>query len=340
MKSMGKPANTAQTCRILTDAYGRRIDYARISVTSRCNLRCVYCMREEHQRHHSPAGELTTEEIFRCIEALAVSGFRKVRFTGGEPLIRRDIVDLVRYAKAVDGIETVSLTTNGILLDRYFEGLIDAGLNGINLSLDTFEADRYRMITRRNLLHKVSENLDRLLRSAGSLKVKINVLLLREINSSEIGRFTELTRHYPVTVRFMELMPFDDNQIWRTGKFMGAEKILEALTAIYPELEAKEGKTTEHFSFSLPGYEGSVAIIPAYTRNFCSTCNRLRITSDGKIISCLYSGDGVDLLPALRGGAEREVLTSLLQKAVSKKPEDGREAGRGARGTSMSEIGG
>lgn len=325
---------------VLVDRYNRQVDYARISVTSRCNLRCVYCMREGHRRPDVPVEELHYREICRIVEVLGGSGVRKVRFTGGEPLLRDDIVDLVRYAKSVDGIETVVLTTNGVLLDRFLDMLVEAGLDGINFSLDTFDADRYAAITRRNLLPGVLANLESLLRYADVLKVKINVLLLRGINSSELADFGELARKQLVTVRLMELMPFDDHQIWRTGKFMGADKIFEKLGNIYPVLKSMQGRATEHFSFSLPGYRGNVAIIPAFTRNFCSQCNRLRITSSGRIMSCLYSRNGIDLLKALRERTDTGQLRLLFQQAIDMKPKDGREAGEAVPRTSMSEIGG
>lgn len=332
--------NAGENTSRLVDRYSRQVDYVRISVTSRCNLRCVYCMREEHGLKTVLAEELRYQEICGILDFLAASGVRKVRFTGGEPLLRDDIVDLVRYAKAVDGIETVVLTTNGVLLDRRLDKLVEAGLDGINFSLDTFDLNRYKAITRRNLLPEVRANLDSLLRYADVLKVKMNVLLLRGINNKELGVFAELTRQWPVTVRFMELMPFDDHQIWRTGKFMGADKIFEALGGLYPAMRTMQGNATEHFSLSLPGYRGSIAIVPAFTRNFCSQCNRLRITSAGRIISCLYSRDGVDLLGVLRNGSGNEELGNLFRRALAMKPKDGRSAGGGAARTSMSEIGG
>lgn len=324
----------------LVDRYNRNVDYVRISVTSRCNMRCVYCMREDHGKETVPAEELRFQEICRIVGFLAASGVSKIRFTGGEPLLREDIVDLVRYAKTVEGIEKVVLTTNGALLDRYLDKLVDADLDGINISLDTFDRERYRDITRRDLLSKVQANFESLLGYADTLKVKVNVLLLRGINSTELGNFAELTRQCSVTVRFMELMPFDDYQIWRTGKFMGADKIFETLCELYPSLKTMQGHATEHFSLSLPGFRGSIAIIPAFTRNFCSQCNRLRITSAGKIMSCLYSRGGVDLVGALRNEASQEELRDLFHRALAMKPKNGRAIDGGASRTSMSEIGG
>ncbi len=321
----------------LTDRYGRSVDYVRIAVTSRCNLRCVYCLREEHGS--SSEEGLRFDEITRVIRVLADCGVRKVRFTGGEPLLRPDIVRLVREAKAVTGVGTVTLTTNGVLLDRHLDELVQAGLDGINLSFDTFDRERYRQMTRRDLFPRVRANLERVVGEKG-LKVKINVLVLRGINSDELQRFVELSRDAPVTVRFMELMPFDDHQIWRTGKFMGAGKILESLKAIYPEMEESRGRSTEYFSFSLPGYAGGISIIPAFTRNFCSECSRLRITSTGRVMNCLYAREGADLLAVLRSEAGSGGLEEFFRRTVARKPRDGREAGGSAPRTSMSEIGG
>ncbi|ASQ91395.1 GTP 3',8-cyclase MoaA [Prosthecochloris sp. GSB1] len=325
--------------RELADRFGRSVDYVRVAVTSRCNLRCVYCLREEHPQPGGRGEELRFGEIVRILDVLAGLGVRKVRFTGGEPLLRSDIVDLVGAAKGMTGVETVSLTTNGVLLDRYLDELLAAGLDGVNVSLDTFDRERYRRITRRDLFPRVEANLSRLLEING-LNVKINALVLRGINTDELRRFVELTRHCAVTVRFMELMPFDDHQIWRTGKFMGADKILESLKALYPEIEQLRGSSTEFFSFSPPGYAGRISIIPAFTRNFCSTCTRLRITSSGRALNCLYSRNGTDLIAVLRNGAENREIEELLRKTIDVKPRDGREAGGESPRTSMSEIGG
>ncbi|NEX11226.1 MAG: GTP 3',8-cyclase MoaA [Prosthecochloris sp.] len=336
---MSQPHNAVSSpLKPLSDRYRRTVDYVRLAVTSQCNLRCMYCMREEHTVYNPEGEALSGDEIVSMLAVLARMGVSKVRYTGGEPLLRQDIVRLVRDAKALEGIETVSLTTNGLLLDRYLDDLVAAGIDAINFSFDTFDPERYREITRRNLFDKVHSNLLRLL-ECDALLVKINVLLLRKVNIDEITTFVELTRDRPVTVRFMELMPFDDHQIWRTGKFMGADKILETLHACYPDLQPMQGDATEYFSFSLPGYKGKVSVIPAFTRNFCSKCTRLRITSAGKAINCLYSREGTDLLDALRSGGQ-DSLEQLLRKSVEAKPRDGREAGGSALRTSMSEIGG
>jgi GTP 3',8-cyclase len=323
----------------LVDTFHRTVDYVRIAVTSRCNLRCTYCMREEHEERVDTESLLKTQEIHTIIEVLAGLGLAKVRFTGGEPLLRKDIVELVSKAKKHSSVKTVSLTTNGLLLDRFLPPLIDAGIDAINFSIDTLDRERYLAITRRDDFCRVRDNLDRLV-EAENITVKLNVVLMRDINSDEIRQFVDLTRDHAITVRFMELQPFDDNQIWRTGRFLGADKIQEILKNMYPALVTIIGHATQYFSYTLPEHKGSIAIIPAFTRNFCSQCNKVRITSNGKIISCLYEKEGLDLLPLLRGNADRQALADLFRKAVSQKPEDGRHAARDSIRTSMSEIGG
>jgi cyclic pyranopterin phosphate synthase len=296
-------------------------------------------MREEHEYHTIADPELSSREVGKIIVALASIGIKKIRFTGGEPLLRKDISVLVRQAKSIAGIKTVSLTTNGILLDRHLDELIDAGLDAINLSLDTLDRERYLAITRRNEFDRVMSNLETLLAKA-TFPVKLNVVMMRGVNGDEIKDFIELTRTHSLTVRFMELQPFDDNQIWKTGKFMGIDKITEQLRSLNPGVQKKQGKSTEYFSFSLPGHQGSIAVIPAYTRNFCSSCNRIRITSHGKIISCLYDKEGLDLMPLLRNNADNNMLTELFRHAAAHKPADGKSAAEGQTRTSMSEIGG
>ncbi|TCD48693.1 GTP 3',8-cyclase MoaA [Chlorobium sp. N1] len=329
----------------LEDRYRRKISYARIAVTRSCNLRCSYCMREEHE-NGQPSEMMSYAEIGSIIEALASMGVEKVRLTGGEPLLRRDISDIVRRAKQTPGIRRVTLTTNGLLLDRHLDGLIEAGIDALNVSIDSLDALRFREITRRDEFGRVKANLDRLI-SLGTIPVKVNVVMLRSINDQELPAFIELTRDNPVTVRFMELQPFDDHQIWRTGKFLGMDKIRERLLELHPEMEELQGSGTQYYSFRLPEHRGSVAIIPAYTRNFCQSCNRIRITAGGRAMSCLYEKKGTDLFEVLRSGtgneAERQdALRALFRECIASKPEDGRkikDAGSSA-GTSMSEIGG
>jgi cyclic pyranopterin phosphate synthase len=324
---------------MLIDAHNRTVDYVRIAVTKACNLRCSYCLRENHEEPVQGTTRLDTGQIGSVVGLLAEMGIRKIRFTGGEPLLRRDIAELVRLAKSTPGIEDVKITTNGVLLDRHLDDLIKAGLDGINLSLDTLDAVKFMEIARRDEFTRVRQALDTLFETP-SLRIKINTLMLRGINNDEIPAFVELTRDHNLTVRFMELQPFDDRQIWRTGRFMGAEMIREHLYRSYPGLEPVTGLDTEHYSFRIPGYQGSVAIIPAYSRNFCSRCSRLRITADGNLISCLYHQESIDLMPFLQGDSGKEELRKRILEAVRQKPKDGLKSRNDNAVTSMSQIGG
>lgn len=323
---------------LLIDRFGRRVDYVRIALTTACNLRCTYCMKDDAGAPEKRP-QLETDSVASLITLLAGLGIKKIRFTGGEPLLHPGIADLVRRAKTTPGIDTVRITTNGVLLDRYLEALIEAGLDGVNLSLDTLDRQKFLSITRRDRFERVRKALDQLLGLSG-ITVKLNTLLLRGINSDEIPAFVELTRTHDVTVRFMELQPFDDHQIWRTGRFMGAEMIREQLFSAFPELEAVPGYSTEHYSFQLPGYCGTIAIIPAFSRNFCSNCSKLRITADGKLISCLYHNESIDLMPALKKGMDEEEMKKRILEAVSQKPQDGLKTSHSTAASSMSRIGG
>jgi len=323
---------------MLTDRFGRTIDYVRIAVTSACNLRCTYCLRDESEAPQKTQ-QLSVDDASRLMTLLGKMGVKKIRFTGGEPLLHPDIAELVSIAKTTPGIETVKITTNGVLLDRHLNALIDAGLDGVNLSLDTLDRQKFLSITRRDKFETVRKALDRLLATPG-LTVKLNTLMLRGINSDEIPAFVELTRSHAITVRFMELQPFDDRQIWRTGRFMGAEMIRERLFSAFPELEAITGHSTEHYSFRLTGHRGSIAIIPAFSRNFCASCSKLRITADARLIACLYHHESTDLAPALKTELPEEELKKRMIEAVDQKPKDGLKSSRAAAASSMSRIGG
>jgi len=323
----------------LSDRYGRTVDYARISVTSACNLRCTYCLREEESDSEKRKDELDTARIGKLIGTLGKMGIRKIRLTGGEPLLRKDLAEVVSMARNTAGITSVKLTTNGLLLEKRLPELLEAGIDGVNISLDTLDAERFRTIARRDEFSKVRRALDILLETKG-IVTKINTLLLRGVNQDEIAAFVELTRHNPVTVRFMELQPFDDHQIWRTGKFMGAEMIREHLVRAFPDLAPITGTGTEHYSFRIPGFLGSVSIIPAYSRNFCSRCSRIRITADGRLVSCLYHHESIDLLPFLGESADDAALREAIAGAVTLKPKDGLKSGNDTAASSMSQIGG
>ena len=325
---------------LIKDQYGRTFDYVRIAVNERCNLRCVYCMPEEGVDFLPQNDLLTTDEIMRLISVLTENGVKKIRFTGGEPLLHKEIVSLVGFA-ANAGVKSIHLTTNGLLLEKVAKPLLDAGLTGINISLDTLDHQKFVEITRREGVEKVIDALNLAL-SLEFRSVKINVVFMRDFNHKEIGDFVELTREKPLTVRFIELMPFDAHQIWKTGKFFGAELIEKEIRRLHPGIEPDSGTATEHSLFKVPGYAGKVGIIPAFTRSFCGECNRIRVTADGKIRNCLYSDDEFDLKGLIRNGANDVEIGKEIRHAMWMKPEDGWVAQRqGDHGReSMTQIGG
>lgn len=315
---------------LLQDRFGRVFDYLRIAVTDRCNLRCFYCTPEEGIDFTHREDLLRAEEILRVIDVASQLGVNKIRFTGGEPLVRKDIVKLVDEAVRTTGIRTVHLTTNGILLHRLAEPLRRAGLHGLNISLDTLDPERFRECTRRSGINRVLLGLRTAL-SLGFPSVKLNVVIIRGFNDDELTRFAELTRDAPITVRFIELMPFDVHQIWKTGRFLGAETMAGRFREHYPLSEVAVGSSTERTTYRISGYAGRVAFIPSYTRTLCRDCNRMRLTADGKIRNCLYSEEESSILGCLRRGGKDEEVARILREAMWSKLPDGQAAQRQAR---------
>ncbi len=310
----------------LQDRFGRTFDYVRIAVTEKCNLRCTYCMPEEGVDFQGREKILSAEETLRAISILARMGVKKVRFTGGEPLVRKDIIELVSGAASTPGIKSVHLTTNGLLFDRYAERLREAGLTGVNISLDTFDAEKFLKITRREGVEKVLEAIDLAL-DLEFPRVKVNVVMMRGFNDDELRDFTELARDKRVTVRFIEFMPFDAHQIWETGvHFTSAESLVQQIESMYPGIQPAPGTRTEHHIFQAPGHAGKIAVIPAFTRSLCGNCSRIRITADGSIRNCLYSDREYGLRDLIRSGASDDEVVELFRKAFAEKEKDGFEA--------------
>ncbi len=328
----------------ISDNFGRIFDYLRIAVTERCNLRCQYCMPEEGVDFKHGERILTLDELVRVVRVLTSVGVKKVRLTGGEPLVRKDILPLVRGLAELSGVESVHMTSNGLLFDKVAQPLLDAGLTGINFSLDTFDEEKFKKITRRAGSDKVLAAIDRAL-ELGYASVKINVVAMRGFNEDEVLDFVELTRDRRVTVRFIELMPFDADQIWKTGKFLKTQWLEEKLAERFEDLGQTQGSPTEHTVYQLPGYQGKVAMIPAYSRTLCSACTRIRLTADGQIRNCLYSADEFDLRGLLRAGASDRDIVAFFVKAMGQKLKEGWEAQErakafGGKRTSMTQIGG
>lgn len=315
----------------MKDARGRTIDYMRISVTDRCNLRCKYCMPEGVEQ--LPMEQiLTFEEICETAEAAASLGIRYIKVTGGEPLVRRGCCDLVRMLKAVPGIEKVTITTNGVLLGQYLEELTAAGIDGINISLDTMDRKRYAQLTGFDMFDKVMESIQRA--AAGRVPVKINAVSLansdaapgREALCDESWRgVMELARQYPVDVRFIEMMPVGYGKKFET---INHRQLLAAIQRAYPEMAADE---RQHgygpaVYYRIPGFLGSIGLISAIHGKFCESCNRIRLTSEGFLKPCLCYDSGVDLRPLLRDShvpdrAGRKALRDAMQKTIEGKQE-------------------
>ncbi|KAJ5378567.1 hypothetical protein N7509_011686 [Penicillium cosmopolitanum] len=289
----------------LTDTFNRQHDYLRISVTERCNLRCLYCMPEEGIELSPQPRLLTSPEILYLSSLFVSQGVTKIRLTGGEPTVRKDIVPLMQDIGKLrrDGLRELCLTTNGISLHRKLDPMVEAGLTGVNLSLDTLDPFQYQIMTRRKGFDMVMKSIDRILemnKVGAGIKLKINCVVMRGMNDREIIPFVELGREMPVEVRFIEYMPFDGNK-WNQGKMFPYQEMLAMIREKYPSLE----KVTDHKNdtsktYKVPGFQGQMGFITSMTHNFCGSCNRLRITSDGNLKVCLFGNAEVSLRDIIR----------------------------------------
>lgn len=304
---------------MLIDAFGRKIDYLRVSVTDRCNLRCVYCMPVSGIVPKPHADILSFEEIVEIVEAAASLGIERVRLTGGEPLVRKDIVSLVRSLAATPGIRDISMTTNGIFLGQYAADLKAAGMRRINISLNSLSADRYRALTRGGEMAQVEVGISAAV-EAGFDLLKINIVLLEDISDAEIARFLRLTLEDKIHIRFIEYMPV--NSFYKTSCLSGVERVLKAAERLglveRAELEGAGPAETFRFKAGL----GTFGLIRPISSKFCGSCNRLRLTSDGFLRVCLHSEKCVDLRQPLRRGATRKELQDLFRAAAGMKSKE------------------
>ena len=305
----------------------------RLSVTELCNLRCRYCMPEEGICKKDHAQMLTEDEMITAVEAAASLGIRKLRITGGEPLVKKNIVSICRRAAAVEGIQEVCLTTNGILLPRMAKDLREAGVKRLNLSLDTLDPAKYAYITRIGTLEDFWTGFHAAL-DAGFEKVKINAVLIGGFNDDEILSLAELTRQYPVDMRFIEMMPMYDSGDFREASFVPYTRVLEAL----PHAQAVPADGGVAKLYRLPGAMGNIGLISPLNAHFCGTCNRIRLTADGKIKPCLHSADEYSLK-----GLDFDGMKAELEKAIWNKPQwhgDLDAVNRSKAGRNMNQIGG
>lgn len=317
----------------MIDSYGRDIRYLRLSVTERCNLRCRYCMPEDGICKKPREAMLTEEEILTAVEAAASLGVTKLRVTGGEPLVKKNILSICEKAAAVEGIREVCITTNGTLLPQLAKPLKDAGVKRVNLSLDTLNPEKYTHITRIGTLDQALAGLDAAL-NAGFEKIKINTVLIGGFNDDEIGDLAELTRRYPVDMRFIEMMPMYDSGDFDASAFIPYTRVLERLPELTPA--AQDGGVAK--LYRLPGATGNIGLISPVSAHFCAECNRIRITADGKVKPCLHSGDEYSLK-----GRDFAGMKQVLETAIWGKPAwhgDLDAIHRSKAGRNMNQIGG
>ena len=317
----------------MIDRLGRNITYLRISVTDKCNLRCRYCMPEDGVCKKDHAQMLTEDEFITAVEAAASLGITKLRITGGEPLVKKNIVSICRRAAAVEGIKEVCLTTNGLLLPQLGKSLKEAGVKRLNLSLDTLDPEKYAYITRVGKLDAFRAGLDAAL-EAGFEKIKLNAVLIGGFNDDDIVSLAELTKQYPLDMRFIEMMPMYDSGDFDEKAFIPCTKVLDYLPDAVPaEHDGGVAKL-----YRLPGAKGNIGLISPVSAHFCGDCNRIRLTADGKLKPCLHSADEYSLK-----GLDFAGMKQVLEEAIWNKPAwhgDLDAVHRSQAGRNMNQIGG
>ncbi len=297
----------------MIDCYGRNIDYLRVSLTDRCNLRCIYCMPEQGIIKKPHEDVIRFEEVLKIIKSAVLLGIKKIRYTGGEPLILKDISSLINETSKMQQIKDIAITTNGILLYDLAEELKEAGLNRVNISLDTLKEDKFKDITRGGDLNKVLKAIEKCI-SIGLSKVKINTVLIKGINDDEIKNFIDLTREMPVEIRFIELMPIGQGEKLYKSGFMSSDDVLSEFPQLMP-LESSKSSTAS--MYKLKNSKGKIGFISPLSCKFCSNCNRIRLTSMGTIKPCLHSAKEINIKEYL----DNEVLlTSILREIIYNKP--------------------
>ncbi|MEM6766694.1 MAG: GTP 3',8-cyclase MoaA [Bacteroidota bacterium] len=328
----------------IIDNHGRPIEYVRLAVTDRCNLRCFYCMPAEGIQYLPRKELLTYEEMIRLLQIMGQMGIYKVRITGGEPFIRKDLIHFLETISEMDGISSIHITTNGVLTTPYIPRLTDIGVKSVNLSLDTLDRERFKMITRRDELPKVMKCLEALIESG--IKTKINAVIMEGKNTEDILDLAAYSLEHPVSVRFIEEMPFNGNGANYAALSWNHRKILDTIKSRYPSLEKAENDINDTAThYRIPGAKGNIGIIAAFSRTFCGSCNRIRITPQGSLKTCLYDKGVLNLRDHLREGSSDEEIAYILRAVCGKRAKNGFEAernrGKGKPVTeSMSTIGG
>jgi cyclic pyranopterin phosphate synthase len=326
----------------LVDGHGRRIEDVRVSVTDRCNFRCQYCMPAEGLPWLERGEILSFEEVERVVRLLAQMGVHDVRLTGGEPLVRRQFPSLAARLALIDGIDDLSLTTNGYLLERDADALVAAGINRVNVSIDSLQRDRFFHMTRRDALPQVLRGLDALARHPEVHPIKVNAVAMRGFTEEEALPFAEFARSTAFQVRFIEFMPLDGDRSWQPDSVLTGEELRRIIHAVHPleELPREPSATARVFRFA--DGRGQIGFINPVSEPFCDDCNRIRLTAEGKLRTCLFSIHETDLREPLRGGASDDELERVIRDAVWRKELKHRVGEEGFRPPprTMSAIGG
>lgn len=303
-----------ENLQVLKDQFGRKHDYLRISLIEKCNLRCQYCMPEEGIPLTPSKFLMSPDEIGSLAKTFVDMGVKKIRLTGGEPLLRKDFEDILANLSGL-GVD-LSITTNGILADRFLPIFQKYGLKKVNFSLDTLKEERFKEITRRSGYQKTMDNLDLFIKAG--FDVKLNIVLMKDLNEDEVVDFVDFTKDLPISARFIEFMPFDGNK-WDRSKLVSEKEILGAVGSEYGSenlLSLPDEDNLTARKFKIKGFQGDFGIISSVTNPFCGTCNRIRLTANGRIKNCLFSNQETDLLTALRAGedVEKLILESIFKK--------------------------
>ncbi|MBC7553324.1 MAG: GTP 3',8-cyclase MoaA [Taibaiella sp.] len=328
---------------MLTDNHGRHINYLRLAVTDRCNLRCFYCMPEKGNVWLERKDLLSFEEMLRLCRLAVTMGIEKIRITGGEPFVRKGIMAFLTDLSNTKGLNELTITTNGVLTAPLVPELKKIGIKSVNLSLDTLDRDRFLAITHRDELANVLATMEALLRHG--LEVKLNAVVMEGQNIQDILPLVQLTKNNKVTVRFIEEMPFNGGETHYPTLNWDHKKIYDTIHGAYPGIEKlSDPEYSTSYNYHIPGHTGNVGIIAAFTRSFCGTCNRLRITPQGILKTCLYQGGGTDIRQIIRQKPDNDTLRQALLTAISHRAKDGYEAERnrlaGGIHESMATIGG
>ncbi|SNY99904.1 GTP 3',8-cyclase MoaA [Flagellimonas pacifica] len=328
---------------MLVDNHNRKINYLRLAVTDRCNLRCNYCMPSEGIEFVKNNKLLTIDELSKISEVLVGQGIDKIRITGGEPFVRKDLMVLLQKLSALDGLNDISVTTNATLIGPYIDELKALGIKNVNVSLDAINRETFERITRRNQFDTVHNNLIRLITEG--FNVRINFIVLEGQNEQDIIPILELMKHYNVSVRFLEEMPFNGGTKNFTGIKWDYKAILEHISKTYPNFEKLQSPpTSTSINYKIDGHKGTFGLIPSFSRTFCGSCNRLRVTATGDVITCLYGKPKANLREIVREKKEIEEIQNEILKAVGSRAKTGFEA-QGEHSTtifknSMTSIGG